>query len=275
MRVQLRDCNPPRNSWKTGRGRGRLHQNNFASQRRLHYKPFDIRGQTSSYRFQNGSFNPGLTERTDNSEIQLASLAAELPSIGKTHSSGNSGMASAAACNLSATSIPAVEHNSPPPEKYREWYDEPESITHTPEPSSLGSSVSTAGIQFPGTTYAYPLPQGPFLPPQPWIQHYMPQAPYQPQQVPYYPGYPMYPTAPIQTTQVPGVASPPSSDVGASTMSVQAPWPHVGVYAVSSLPIICGLILMKAPFSSHTSLTPLSILDRERVTTHPLLLKHP
>lgn len=233
MRVQLRDCNPPRNNWKAGRGRGRHYQNNSGSQRRLYNKPFDLRGQ-ASYRFQNDGINPDSAGGKDSSDNQLASLAVGLPPVEEAQSLGALGMAPGDPRCLSATTIPAVESNSPRIEKYREWYDEPESAAHTPEPSSLGSSVSTAGMQFSGTTYAYPLHPGAFFPPQAWIQPYMPQAPYQTQQVPYISGYPVYPPIPMQSTQVPGVPSPPNSDVGTPTIGIQGPWPHVGVYAVSS-----------------------------------------
>ncbi|KAF8973637.1 hypothetical protein BDZ97DRAFT_1912112 [Flammula alnicola] len=227
MRVQLRDCNPPRNNWKYGRARGRPHQNHFGIQRRFHYRPpYDGQDQML-IQVQNENAKSNFQDPNNVLEIQLSSLAGALPSISRSPVDDSHLAPGSKELPPSSSDLSTTTRNSPPTEKYREWYDEPVSLAHTPEPSSLGSSVSTAGGPFSTSPYAYPLSHGPYFPPQPWMQPYMAQAPYQ---VPYYSGYPVYSAAaPHQPPRA--LASPPSSDAGGAAMGAQPNWPHLGVYA--------------------------------------------
>ncbi|KDR85423.1 hypothetical protein GALMADRAFT_234290 [Galerina marginata CBS 339.88] len=224
MRVQLRDCNPPRNNWKFMRGRGRPHQHHFGVPRRLSYRP-SFAGQERGSFHTNGADNTSFQNPNPPLEIQLSSLADALPAGDRTSKRdippalGPTGPSSLSLGNASASG------NVPSMDKYREWYDDPESPARTPEPSSLGSSASTAGIPF-SSPYAYAMPNGPYLPPPPWMHPYSPHGPYQ---MPYYPGYPVYaPTAPQQPQQA--LTTPPGSDVGGPTAATQHNWPHMGIY---------------------------------------------
>lgn len=221
MRVQLRDCNPSRNNWKYGRGRGRSHHNHLGAHRSFHFRPpYEGQGYTRLHANKvdiNGAANV--------SEIQLASLSDSLPSSRLPVDSNLSGSSSA---QLPVPSdVASSSKDSTPAEKYREWYDAPESPAHTPEPSSLGSSVSTAGLSFSAPPYSYPIPTGPYFPPPPWAHSYIPQTPFS---VPYYPGYTIYPPPTPQPQQP--VTSPPSSEASGPATGPQHPWPHMGMYAV-------------------------------------------
>lgn len=229
MRVQLRDCNPPRNSWKYGhnRGRGRPHQTQFGTQRRFHYRPpYDGQEQVPLH-LQKGPMGQNSKDDDKISDIHLSTIAGPLPTISRLaqdeRSIGTSSLAPPSSSDLSSAA-----RQSPPTEKYREWYDEPESSTHTPEPSSLGSSVSLTGPSLSSSPYAFSVPHGPYFPPQPWVQPYLPQGSYQ---MPYYSGYPVCPPG----LQPPHQAhpSPPSPEVSGPPIA-QPGWPQMGVYTVSN-----------------------------------------
>lgn len=224
MRVQLRDCNPPRNGWKYGRGRGRHYQNQYGIQRRFHYRtPYDA----DPIPLQNELTH--IFQDSDNiADHQFSSLTATLVSVKMSSSEDNDiGSNSIEAASSSDTSSAA--RNTAPSEKYREWYDEPDSSTNTPEPS-LGSSISVGGPPSSTPPYAYPVPQGQFFPSQPWMQPFLSQAAYQ---IPYYPGYPpIYPPT-IQHSSHPGHGNPAGADFGGPASVAQAGWSQMGVYAVS------------------------------------------
>ncbi|KAF8807798.1 hypothetical protein BYT27DRAFT_7189890 [Phlegmacium glaucopus] len=212
MRVQLRDCNPPRSPWKYVRGRGRPQRTHVGIQRRLDYKsPFDGQDQ-NLHRDRTTSFKG--PETNDGDEIQLSSLV--LP---RTQSHSNADMA------LPSGTIPAPSpdlassaNTTAQSENYREWYDELESPAHTPAPSSLGSSISTTGASFSTSPYPYPLPNRQFYP-TPWMHPFMQQPPYH---VPYYPIYPG--AAPNPT---PSLTSPGSDTRGPA---IVPHWPHLSMY---------------------------------------------
>lgn len=225
MRVQLRDCNPPRNNWKYGRGRGRHHQNQYGVNRRFHYRPsYDVHDaqlqNVSKQIFHDPSNIP---------DGQFSSLASTMSSINLSSSSHND-IGSGSTEPTSSSDISLGNRNNASSEKYREWYDERDSSTHTPEPS-LVSSASLGGLPLPTSPYVYPVPQGQYYPSQPWLQPYISQSPYQ---VPYYPGYAMYPPA-AQHPSHQGLGSPSGIDVTGAPALSHAGWPQMGVYTVSRL----------------------------------------
>ena len=211
MRVQLRDCNPPRSPWKHIRGRGRPQQTHLGTQRKLNYKPpYD--GQDQNIRRDRTTSYKG--PETNDGEIQLSSLI--LPRTQKHSNMDISGTITATSPDLSSNASTTQTEN------YREWYDELESPAHTPTPSSLGSSISTTGASFSASSYPYPLPNRQFYP-SPWMHPFMQQPPYH---VPYYGSYPIYPSAVQNPTQ--SLTSPPGSD-----HAMVPHWPHLGMYGVS------------------------------------------
>ena len=223
MRVQLRDCNPPRSPWKHMRGRGRPQQTHVGTQRKLNYKlPYD--GQDQNMRRGRTASFKGSETNDDGGEIQLSSLM--LP---RTQRHSNVDMALPPG-TITATSLDLSSNASTTSqtENYREWYDELESPAHTPTPSSLGSSISTTGASFSVSPYPYPLPNRQVYP-SPWMHPFMQQPP--PYHVPYYGygSYPIYPGAVQNPTQ--SLTSPPGSDTSGPAMVPH--WPHLGMYGVS------------------------------------------
>ncbi|KAH9486538.1 hypothetical protein JR316_0000603 [Psilocybe cubensis] len=222
MRVQLRDCNPPKNNWKYSRGRGgRPHQHNFGAPRRINYRP-------SFSSLERPSF-PLSQDKYNFLEVGVGSKVQNLPPIhGSSQMVRPPGNDTSSTCNASESSsvdISSISRNSPPRENYREWYDDAESSVHTPEPS-LGSSASTNAPAFSTSpSYGYPVPNGPYFSPPSWVHSYPPHVPYQ---VPYYTGYSMYPPTAVQPPQV--LASPPGSDIGGPAAGLQNNWPPVGMY---------------------------------------------
>jgi hypothetical protein len=245
MRVQLRDCNPSRNNWKYGRGRGRPHHSHHGAHRSFHFRPpYGGQGHTP--------LHTDVSDPVTVSEIQLASLSDAHPSSRLHRDSIPSGSSSAQLPAL-PLNVASSSKDSTPGEKYREWYDAPESPVHTPEPSSLGSSVSVAGLSFSAPPYSYPIPTGPYFPP-PWAHPYIPQTPFS---VPYYPGYPIYPPATPQPQQP--VTSPPSSEASGPATGPRHPWPHMGMYAVCQHASVRSHLLTRSmslvlyPISHRTS----------------------
>jgi len=215
MRVQLRDCNPPRSPWKYVRGRGRPQQTHVGIQRRLNYKsPFDGQDQNIR-RYRTTSFKN--SETNDGDEIQLSSLV--LPRTQK-HSNADTALTSGTS---PSPDLASNTKTTPQSENFREWYDELESPSHTPAPSSFGSSISTTGAPFSASPYPYPLPNRQFYP-TPWMHPFMQQPPY-----PYYGSYPIYPGAVPSPTQ--SLTNPPVSDTGGP--AIVPHWPHLSMYGVS------------------------------------------
>ncbi len=224
MRVQLRDCNPPRNGWKYGRGRGRHHQNQYGTQRRFHYRiPYDA----DPAHLQNESRH--IYQDSDNTtDHQFSSLSATLVSV-KLSSSEDNDVGSNSVELASSSDVSSVARNTAPSEKYREWYDEPVSSTNTPEPS-LGSSISVGGPPTSTPPYAYSIPQGQFFPSQTWMQPLVSQTTYQ---MPYYPGYPpIYPPTVPHSSHL-GHGNPLGADFSGPAPVAQSGWSQMGVYAVS------------------------------------------
>ena len=215
MRVQLRDINPPKNTWKFGRGRGRVPQHHFDFQRRSNHRPFT----------DGRDYAPGLHQGRP--DIPVSDAEQLGPSISSPFPNTYNRSESLPALDSAGTpSLTAgLSNDASGTERYREWYDELESPSHTTASSSLGSSASATGISCTVPSYSY-MPNGPYFPPPPWMVPYMPPGPYP---VPYYSGYALLPPPPQQP---PPLISPTSSDANGSAAGSHPVWPTMGVYGV-------------------------------------------
>lgn len=236
MRVQLRDCNPPRNgNWRyNGRGRGRFPHSHYGSQRRY------PEASDQPHERPTSDLPDDESRITDDVVGEMGSL-----SLGDDKSVGDSVSGPEPPADFAVTSFVEEEHHKPTPQirddqtqscpasrrptpgpasvieappqpQYREWYDEPTSATMTPPLPSPNSATVAPNAPFP-------MPNGGFYPP-PWAQPYP-----QPYGMPYYPGFPGYP---VQGPQPPSQAysSPGGSDAsGPASGPLQRPWPMYGV----------------------------------------------
>lgn len=213
MRVQLRDCNPPRNSWKFNRGRGRPQHQHFSTLRRP--------PQRSSFGYQAGPVFSANQEKIllDHPAKQSPLVLQNPPAVIRLPRDDRS---------LTPSLVDSSPLNVSPAdtENYREWYDDADSSVNTPEPSSLGSSASTSGIPFSASpSYGYPVSNGPYFSHPPWF------PPHMPYQIPYYPGYPVYPPM-VQQHQHQALTGPSGSDHSAPTAGMQHNWPSMNMYTV-------------------------------------------
>ncbi|CAK5280300.1 unnamed protein product [Mycena citricolor] len=202
MRVQLRDCNPPRAvGWKynpSNRGRG---GNRFGSQNHHVHRRFQDRPEQAheldlckdmsrmSVQEHQGSMEPDFADEN----------------VDQTQS-----------CPVSRQVSPAPAAETP---EYREWYDTPASATLTPPPSTAPSSTSA-----PSSIAGYPMPPAGFYPP-PWVHSFPPQMPYG---APYYPGFSPY----MVPAHAHGTAytSPGGSDASGPASISPQPWPAMNMY---------------------------------------------
>jgi hypothetical protein len=228
MRVQLRDCNPPRSgNWRySGRGRGRFPH--YPSQRRYpetsdqpHEPPpsgsHDEESGVTDVVREIASLSIG-----DEKSVADPISGPEPPADFAVTSYAEEEQPQAApqlredqtqSCPASRRASPGPTHapEAPPQPQYREWYDEPTSATMTPP-------LPSAAV--PSTPY--PIPNG-YYPP-PWAQPYP-----QPYGMSYYPGFPGYPTQGPQPPSQP-YSSPGGSDAsGPASGPAQRPWPMYGV----------------------------------------------
>lgn len=230
MRVQLRDCNPPRGSWRHGRGRGRFHQSHFGSQRRFldHSEESQDTSLQRSSHDQNSSsvgaapvtvFPVDIDTNTvfEGSDAIIATQGDEPTTDAQTHSPPTES-------RPTSPGPSATPSNMAPQSSYREWYDEPLSAVHTPPPSSFGSSVSAAI-----SASAYPMASGYYAPSQ-WVHPYAHQMQYS---MPYF-GYPGYPMSgqPIPVTIPQTFAGSPVSDASGPATAAQSPWSSMSMYGV-------------------------------------------
>ncbi|GLB35936.1 putative RNA recognition motif containing protein [Lyophyllum shimeji] len=229
MRVQLRDCNPPRGPWRHNRGRGRFYSQNFSPHRRVQENPDKLaeRSDSSNSRQQEGSTQgqdstedtiDDTTEATGEPELPLyseaivprseePSQAAQAPQM-----SPESGVAS--------PGPPFTTLSAPTSQSYREWYDEPLSTAVTPPPSASFGSSTTASAS--GSALSYSMTNS-YYTPTPWLHPYG-----QPMQYPMpYMGYPGYPV-PGQPQIPPSFVRPPGSDASGTVTS--GSWPAIGMY---------------------------------------------
>jgi hypothetical protein len=241
MRVQLRDCNPPRGPWRQSRGRGRFHQSHFpGSQRRFpeHLERIDdkfalqggtdrvISGSNGSEAFSSHLGTAGDADDRDNTvspdlarKADINAVPAPLERESSESSQTRDPSPDAPELSMAAPDIPSQ------PSHYREWYDEPIPAVVTPPPSSFGSSASA-----PVSASALPYSIGSgYYATTPWMHPYA-QMQYP---MPYF-GYPGYPIpgqqVPVQIPQT--FASPAGSEASGPGVPVQAQWPSVGMYGV-------------------------------------------
>lgn len=232
MRVQLRDCNPPRGSWRHHRGRGRFHQPNFGPHRHLPDLADKLVERSSSPGSHDQGTIPVHSRAPSASHVGAghegdATVESDLPAYSENFPRDTEdAIDDLNTRNPSSASHPSsprpslTTSNIPPSESYREWYDEPLSAALTPPPSSFGSSTSA-----PVSASALPfsMTSGYYAPPQ-WVHPYAQQMQYQM----HYMGYPGYPVAGQQVPQT--FPRPPGSDIASPTS--QATWPSMGVYGV-------------------------------------------
>ncbi|KAG6911611.1 hypothetical protein DXG01_011914 [Tephrocybe rancida] len=272
MRVQLRDCNPPRGSWRQTRGRGGLfHQQKFGTHRRIQddHERLPERTNSRSSRRQDA---PSQTPKPS----QDVTVAEAEPSEGEppvytesvapkaSEDSSDSDDVAAVPTNeapASSPSTPFTSLSAPTSENYREWYDEPVTTT-TPPPASFSSSVS---VPVPAATPALPysVPGG-YYTPTPWMHPYGQPIPFP---MPYvgFPGYAM-PGQPPMHAQF---QRPPGSDGGIA--AAPGTWPSVyGSYIPYQTPPTRAPTVEPAPsqqpLNNRAPLAPTGFIQNEQGT---------
>ncbi|KAJ7109996.1 hypothetical protein C8R44DRAFT_884008 [Mycena epipterygia] len=237
MRVQLRDCNPPRGggTWRYGgRARGRFPHSHYGSQRRHpeesdqpHERPTSDFGQDDSGAADEVGEMASLSLGDEKSvkdpvrgvepaDFAVTCVEADLLVMPQPHEDQTQ---SCPATSRRSSPRPASVPEAPPQPEYREWYDEPASATMTPPLPSLNSSAAVPGAP-------YPMANGGYYPP-PWAQSYAQQIPYG---MPYYPGFPGYPMQGAQPPPSQPYSSPGGSDASGPASGPQRPWPSMGMY---------------------------------------------
>ncbi|KAF8898973.1 hypothetical protein BD779DRAFT_50484 [Infundibulicybe gibba] len=214
MRVQFRDFNPSRASWKFTRGRGR-YQNQLGFRRYPESNEKSVDEATRELFEGDGAsaLANGVTPLKPDSPIHhepepaAPESSEDVPDVPQ----------------HPETTSPKIIHPTlavpAQPEHYREWYDDPNLSVRTPPLSSLSSSTSNTNTA-PLSTGAPPCPApvGGYYPPQSWVNAYPQQMPYQ---IPYFGMYPGYPMVGQQT-----YPSPAGSETsGPTTTAPLAPWP--------------------------------------------------
>lgn len=235
MRVQLRDCNPSRGSWKRGGLRGRFQQPQLGAHRRFSDsvdKAFEI-GAPANEQHRDASV-------ADSETLTFASISdgdrGDAPRESEVHPRvEGTPLKEKLAEDLRAPEPPKFAPSSEPPELssaqpsqsegYREWYDEPTAPALTSTPPSLSSSASLSGV-VAAPTLPYSMSNGSYYPSPPWMLSYPQQVPYH---MPYFGGYPGYP---MPGQQMPIFTSPSGSDASGPAGGAQNSWPTVGMYGV-------------------------------------------
>lgn len=232
MRVQLRDCNPPRSPWKLNRGRGRFQNQDQFSPRKFILP--DGFGDKSSFNIGQdqvispshadtleSSFAPERSKDTVSLGNQRDSDLSVVPHSQKLDErlSADAPSGPAAQQDRSPDSLP-TSHKT---ENYREWYDDLESPANAPTSPSF-NSLASVNTPFTPSPYPYPLSSSPYYSAMPpWVHPYAQQPPYP---IPFYNGYPVYPSH--LPPPPPGFATPPGSD--ANGPAGGQGWPPVGMY---------------------------------------------
>jgi len=246
MRVQLRDCNPPRSPWKLTRGRGRFQNHDQFSPRRFILP--DGFGDKSSFNIGQdqvispshadtleSSFAPEHSKGTVNLGNERDSDLSVVPHIQKSDERLSADAPSEPQQGRSPESLP-TSHKT---ENYREWYDDLESPVNAPTSPSF-NSLASINTPFTPSPYPYPLPSSPYYSAMPpWVHPYAQQPPYP---MPFYNGYPMYP--PHLPPPPPAFATPPGSD--ANGPAGGPGWPPVGMYGVSLTLNLIDVLLVHA-----------------------------
>jgi hypothetical protein len=224
MRVQLRECNPPRGPWRHIRGRGRLHHLHLSSHRRfLDHSDDKANERSTSHEGHDHDAAPVSPASSDNGD-GLERPAHEGKNSPQPEEEINDNVHGHN--RFTDSRLPSPEHSVPEEqshsESYREWYDEPLSAALTAPPSSFSSSTSAT---VPPPTLSYPITSGYYAPP-PWMHPYAQQMPYP---VPYFP-FPGYPMASQPVPQI--FPTLPGTDASGSGGAAQNPWSPTGIYGV-------------------------------------------
>lgn len=240
MRVQLRDCNPPRGPWRQSRARGPFHDSHFSRPQRRFQENFEEADDKLALQGENDrntsasagseAFTSRLTPAggVAEGEDPVSSTDTNAPTIKLEHELNDNYQTHGLSPDTPDPSVAAPEIPSQP-SHHREWYDEPIPAVVTPPPSSFGSSAS-APVSASGLPY--PMGNG-YYAPAPWMHPYPQQMQYP---MPYF-GYPGYPIPGQQVpVQIPTTfASPAGSETnGPGGAPVQTQWP--GIYGVSISP---------------------------------------
>lgn len=230
LRVRLRDCNPPRNTWKQGRGRGsRLFHHNGPAYRKFHFVDrFEFKPHLQNLNVtavEGRSANPP----TATDERPLSRVSDSCPSTDGQTLHDDSPSPSPSGSERSQDSSSSLEVTPPePPQRYREWYDDLEPTSGS-SPNALPVSPSMAVFPPP---YPYVFHNVPFYGQHPWVQPYMHhQAAYP---MPFYNPYPIYPPVMHAANHV----APPTADQRApvptwAPQSMVYPPPYYGVPGAS------------------------------------------
>ncbi|TEB38965.1 hypothetical protein FA13DRAFT_1785235 [Coprinellus micaceus] len=221
LRVRLRDCNPPRNPWKQGRGRGRLFHHNGPAYRKFHFL------DRPNYKPQ-----PQMHGGPSTDEHTLHDDSAS-PPPSDSEGSGNS--------PSPTPDLQKVEE----PQRYREWYDELDAVAAQGH-HSLSASPSMSMFPSP---YPYMFHNVPcYGQPGPWMPPYVhQQAPYP---VPYFNPYTVYPPV------IHGPPSHPIPGAGEQGQFVHQPWASQGV---AFPPPFYGLPGAQRPSTENTANTSPSL----------------
>ncbi|KAJ7070828.1 hypothetical protein C8F01DRAFT_1107992 [Mycena amicta] len=193
IRVQLRDCNPPRGNWRFNGHRGRGRFPHYGQRRENPQRP-------EAQQDNSGDVGDEMAGNDASVEEPATEAVATDPkpvyaSVGKF-------------LEVQSRSAPVSRQTTPEPDpapdsapsEYREWYDEPASATMTPP---LNAVVPDA-------------PYGGYYP-APWPHH--------PYGMPYYPGYPIQGPHPHPQS----MPSPGGSDAsGPTSVPPPRPWPMYG-----------------------------------------------
>ena len=224
MRVRLRDCNPPRNPWKQGRGRGRLFHHNGPAYRKFHFV------DRSSYKPQPhvpGGF-AGEVTTASTSQVEVGSSPSPSPSTDE-HTlhddSASPPPSDSEGSGISPSPTPDPQKVEEP-QRYREWYDELDAAAAAAQGHhSLSASPSMSVFPPP---YPYMFHNVPYYgQPGSWMPPFVhQQVPYP---VPYFNPYPVYP--PVMH----GPPSHPIPGAGEQGPFVHQSWASQGVpFSVSS-----------------------------------------
>ncbi|KAH6916947.1 hypothetical protein BKA70DRAFT_1250993 [Coprinopsis sp. MPI-PUGE-AT-0042] len=179
LRVQLRDCNPPRQPWKNYRGRGRYQNHHFIPHRRLFVAerklPVDEQPQ---------SVSPGHDGDQASSPAMQQPIASS-PMMPRTSPASDDRTLHdlSPSPSMRVPEQPSLKdtHAEVPPthsllQRYREWYDD------------LQPSAPSVTMSGPPPAYPYIFPNAYYPPPPGWVPTHMYQAPYP---YPYHPVYQM------------------------------------------------------------------------------------
>ncbi|KAF7339286.1 RNA binding protein [Mycena sanguinolenta] len=239
IRVQLRDCNPPRSgNWRyNGPRRGRFPHSHYSSQRRYPetaQNPPEERLASNCNDDSDGHSRVTDEIVDDMRDLSVVDHKNDSAHVGGLESPAEVEVACAEeyhqampqlredqtqSCPTSRRATPKLSSVSEAPlqPQYREWYDPPP-VTMTPPLPSPNSTAAAPGAP------PYPIPNGGYYPPS-WTQPFP-----QPYGMPYYPGFPGYPMQGPHP-QAQAYPSPVGSDAGEPGMGPpQRPWPPVGMY---------------------------------------------